>query len=158
MSTNLGCRQTGGAVLCAGRGDDLVEERLVETEHRENEVDLRRTEEHLAVVPDEVEARLDEPVDEVIEQADVLLGEVLWQDVLDVGVEKRPPAELVRLEIDHAAAADSGRRCLLQVGGLKNEVHAVRHLDDLTAHQAQLERTMSPVNNFVYCRDVQIIL
>ena len=58
--------------------------------------------------------------------------------VLDVRVSERLPAELVGLEVDHAAARDGRRRRLLQVGRLEDEVHVRRHLDNLAAHQTQL--------------------
>ena len=64
--------------------------------------------------------------------------EVLGQLVLHVAVLEGLPAELVRLEVDHAAATDGRRRRLLQVGRLEDQVHRVAHLDDLAAHQAQL--------------------
>lgn len=54
------------------------------------------------------------------------------------GLQQWAPAQHVRLHVDHATAADGGRRRDLQVHGLEQQIHLVRHLDDLTTHQAQL--------------------
>ena len=49
------------------------------------------------------------------------------------------PAELVWFQVDHTTSTDSGGGSLLQVGRLKDQVHYITHLNDLTAHQTQLE-------------------
>ena len=46
----------------------------------------------------------------------------------------------MRLQVDHAAAADGCRRRLLQVRRLEYEALSVAHLDDFAAHQTQLQR------------------
>ena len=101
-------------------------------------MDVAGLQQRPAVVMDEVEARVDQPAEQVVHQLDVLRGEVLRQPVLHVGLLEGPPTELVRLQVDHAAAADGRRRRLLQVGRLEDQVLLVAHLDDLAAHQAQL--------------------
>jgi len=59
--------------------------------------------------------------------------------MLHVGVLEWFPAHLVGLEVDHAAPGHGGRGRLLQVRRLEDQVHLIGHLDNLTAHQAQLQ-------------------
>ena len=65
-----------GTVVALARVDDLVEEALEEAHHREDEVDVRRLDEHSALVADEVETRLDEPLEHVVDHVDVVLVDV----------------------------------------------------------------------------------
>jgi len=45
-----------------------------QSQHHDDEVVRRRLDQHLAAVPDEVEARLNEPVEQVSQHVAVLLG------------------------------------------------------------------------------------
>ena len=89
------------AVVVLARVDDLVQQTLKETHHRVDEVDVRGLDDHATVVADEDEARLDEPVEHVVDHLYVVLVDVSREVVLHVGAIERPPAELVRLQVDH---------------------------------------------------------
>ena len=54
------------------------------------------------------------------------------------GLIQGPPAYLSRLQVDHTASRYCGRRRLLQVHRLEHHIHVVRHLNDFSAHQAEL--------------------
>jgi len=68
--------------------------------------------------------------------------------VLHVGVAKRGPAQLVRLQVDHSTSTDGGWRRLLQICRLKHQIHVVRHLDNFATHQTQLQPSTSPVHPY----------
>ena len=50
---------------------------------------------------DEDETGLDEPLKHVVDHLNVVLGDVRGEVVLHIGLVERPPAELVRLQVDH---------------------------------------------------------
>ena len=59
--------------------DDLVEQAVEEPQHHDDEVVGRRLDERLAAVSDEVEARLDEPREQVAQHVAVLRQHGRWQ-------------------------------------------------------------------------------
>eukprot|EP00968_Pinguiococcus_pyrenoidosus_P027389 scaffold7375_cov268-Pinguiococcus_pyrenoidosus.AAC.39 len=119
----------GEAVLCvhharhhAGDGEDQLLAR-----HR------RR---YLAELRDEVQRRVQQPVEQLGDELLVLLPLVVQG--LHPDVAHRRPAEVARLAEDHSHSRHRRWRRLLQVLGLKHHRHGVAHLDDLAAHEAQL--------------------
>ena len=121
-------------------------ERLVVEDGEEPAPDLEQTRHQVlvlgrrrlvAVVPHEVDAGLNDHVDQGRDGLVVVLVEAGGELVLP-GVEDRPPAHLVGLHVDHTAAGDGGRGGDREVHRLEDHVHVLGHLDDLPAHQAEL--------------------
>ena len=63
----------------------------------DDQVDRGGGDEHLTLMADEVQARLDEPVKQVVDHLAVLWQQARRQLVLHVGVFERAPSELIVL-------------------------------------------------------------
>ncbi len=136
-STNLGGAQ--GVVPFLSRVRDLVQQCSVQTLEGIHQMDRRCSDEHTTFMSYELQARIHQPVEEIVDKLSVFIRQGVRKVVLHVRGFERLPAELLRLKVDHPAATDSGGRRLLQVSRLKYQVHLIAHLNDLTAHQAQLK-------------------
>jgi len=71
----LGCKALGGASLfvsffarCSKGGEYFVHETCVEAHHGLDEMHFRGGDEHLAVLADEVEAGVNKPIEQVIDE------------------------------------------------------------------------------------------
>ena len=54
--------------------NDLIQQTVEQSQHHDDEVVCRRLDEHLAVMSDEVEARLNEPVEQVAQHVSMFLS------------------------------------------------------------------------------------
>jgi hypothetical protein len=92
-------------------------------------------------IADEVEARLDDNFDKLLDLGDVLLVSFLLEELGDV-VHPRSnedfPSKLLGLHVNHTTSRDSGRGGDKQVHGLEHHGHVLSHGNLLSVGKAEL--------------------
>lgn len=91
----------------------------------------------LAIFVIESDAGIDQPILQYHNPGTKLILYLLWQR-FEPGGPQGPPAHLGGLHVDHTTSTHRSRGGLQQIHDLKNHAHAVTHLNDLTAIEAQL--------------------
>mmetsp|Transcript_49835 Transcript_49835/g.161211 ORF Transcript_49835/g.161211 Transcript_49835/m.161211 type:complete len:452 (+) Transcript_49835:6151-7506(+) len=133
-------------------GRVLVSSSLFEVRERKGILDVREHQIHealhqvrvlrrghlLALFPEEVQARLEQPSHHVEDLLDFVLIEALRHASLKELVDERIDAHEVRLEVHHAVARNRRGGRLGHILRFHDRAHIRRHRDDLSAVEAQL--------------------